>query len=101
MVHAGVLPDWTSATTLALAGQVGDVLRSAQWSDFFHHMYGNQPERWHERLQGWDRLRVIVNGLTRLRFCTPDGAMEFEANGPPSQAPEGYRPWFEVPQGPG
>jgi bis(5'-nucleosyl)-tetraphosphatase (symmetrical) len=97
MVHAGVLPDWTSAITLELAGQVSEVLRSAQWSDFFHHMYGNQPERWHERLQGWDRLRVIVNGLTRLRFCTPDGAMEFEANGPPSQAPEGYRPWFEVP----
>jgi bis(5'-nucleosyl)-tetraphosphatase (symmetrical) len=85
MVHAGVLPDWTSATTLELAGQVSQVLRSAQWRDFFHHMYGNQPERWHERLQGWDRLRVIVNGLIRLRFCTPDGAMEFEANGPPSQ----------------
>lgn len=97
MVHAGVLPGWTSSQTLALAGQVQAVLRGPQKADFLAHMYGNQPDRWSEDLQGFDRLRVVVNALTRLRFCTPEGAMEFQANGPREQPPAGYLPWFEVP----
>ncbi len=97
LVHAGVLPQWTGAQTLALAGEVQAALRSTNHPDFLAQMYGNLPAQWKDDLQGADRLRVIVNALTRLRFCTPDGAMEFSANGPPDTAPAGYLPWFEVP----
>ena len=44
-----------------------------------------------------DRMRVAFNAFTRVRFCTPDGAMEFKANGGPDSAPPGYLPWFDVP----
>jgi bis(5'-nucleosyl)-tetraphosphatase (symmetrical) len=57
-------------------------------------MYGSKPERWSESLCGWDRLRVIVNAMTRMRFCGRDGRMEFHAKG--KQAPAGYVPWFEA-----
>ena len=44
-----------------------------------------------------DRLRVIVNTLTRLRFCTPTGAMDFESAESASDAPAGLVPWFDAP----
>ena len=97
MVHAGVLPTWTADKTLALAAEVESILRSDGAGDFFHAMYGNAPDRWSEDLAGIARLRVIVNALTRLRFCTPEGAMEFDHSGSADQAPAGYVPWFEAP----
>jgi len=97
MVHAGVLPQWSPAQTLALAGEVEAVLRGPQAEEFFQHMYGNQPDQWRDDLQGPDRWRVIVNGLTRLRFCTPEGRMDFMAKEGLGDAPPGYLPWFDVP----
>jgi bis(5'-nucleosyl)-tetraphosphatase (symmetrical) len=97
LVHAGVLPQWSAARTLTLAAEVEQVLRGGQVLAFLKEMYGNTPTHWDERLVGSDRLRVIVNALTRLRFCSPEGVMEFDTKGAASTAPEGYLPWFEVP----
>ncbi|APW44697.1 symmetrical bis(5'-nucleosyl)-tetraphosphatase [Rhodoferax saidenbachensis] len=97
MVHAGVQPAWTATKTIALAGEVEAVLRSPAYGDFLHQMYGNGPHTWDDALTGADRLRVIVNTLTRLRFCTPQGAMEFASTGNVDTAPAGYLPWFDVP----
>ena len=98
MVHAGVLPQWSAAQTLALAAEVEQALRGPDLKGFLSVMYGNTPSRWQDGLEGADRLRVIVNALTRLRFCTPEGAMEFSSTESASGAPEGYIPWFEAPQ---
>jgi bis(5'-nucleosyl)-tetraphosphatase (symmetrical) len=97
MVHAGVLPGWTAAQTLALADEVHAVLRTDAAPAFFQSMYGNAPAAWDDTLQGIERLRVIVNALTRLRFCTPGGEMEFAHSGGAAEAPAGYLPWFDVP----
>ena len=98
MVHAGVLPQWSAAQTLQLAAEVESVLRGAGWVAFMHQMYGNQPDQWHDGLQGAARLRVIVNALTRLRFCTAEGRMEFDTKDRGADgAPPGYLPWFDVP----
>lgn len=98
MVHAGVLPQWTADQTLVLASEVESVLQSADWGGFMHEMYGNCPDQWQESLQGAERLRVIVNALTRLRYCTDVGRMEFETKtGGVHDAPEGFMPWFDVP----
>ena len=97
LVHAGVLPQWTVAQTLALAGEVESVLRGSDWVDFLREMYGNQPSKWSDALTGADRLRCIVNALTRLRFCTAEGEMEFDTASALGTAPPGFMPWFEVP----
>lgn len=97
LVHAGVLPGWDAAQTLCLAGEVEHELRGADWGVFLHNMYGNRPDRWSDDLRGHDRLRVIVNALTRLRFCAADGTMEFDTKDSASAAPPGFMPWFEVP----
>jgi bis(5'-nucleosyl)-tetraphosphatase (symmetrical) len=97
IVHAGVLPQWTAQQTLELASEVSAVLRSDHWLTFLRAMYGNEPLRWRDDLQGTDRLRCIVNALTRLRYCTADGEMEFKSKEGPGHTPRNYLPWFEVP----
>ena len=97
MVHGGVLPQWDVTQTLALAAEVEAVLRGPGLVDFLSQMYGNEPAQWDDSLKGADRLRVIVNALTRLRFCTPEGVMDLSASGGLDDAPPGYLPWFDVP----
>ncbi len=97
MVHAGVLPQWTVAQTLTLAGEVEQSLRGPDLAGFLRGMYGNTPSQWQDTLAGAERLRVIVNALTRMRFCTARGVMEFASTGSTQTAPPGYLPWFDVP----
>jgi bis(5'-nucleosyl)-tetraphosphatase (symmetrical) len=97
MVHGGVLPQWTLRQTLQLAGEVEAVLRGPELPAFLAQMWGNQPDHWDDSLAGADRLRVIVNALTRLRFCTPAGVMDLRASGGLHQAPPGLLPWFDIP----
>lgn len=97
MVHGGVLPAWDVAQTLALAREVEAVLRGPDLPAFLSRMWGNQPDHWDDALTGADRLRVIVNALTRLRFCTPEGVMDLKAAGRLDQAPPGMLAWFDVP----
>jgi len=97
MVHAGVLPAWTCEKTMALAAEVQSVLRSPNYADFLAHMYSNLPDQWDEGLQGNERLRVIVNALTRIRFCDAQGRMELETKEGLAATPTGYTPWFDAP----
>ena len=97
-VHAGVVPQWTTRQTLALAGEVEQVLRGPGLNDFLQVMYGNQPDRWDESLGGSERWRFIVNVLTRIRFCAADGTLEFDTKDGADAAPPGMRPWFDHPQ---
>ena len=97
MVHAGVLPQWSAADTLTHAAELQSVLRGPQATDFLAQMYGNDPSRWNDALLGLPRLRVIVNALTRLRFCAADGTMEFDTKESADGAPAGFMPWFDVP----
>jgi len=96
LLHAGLLPQWSVEKAASLAREVETMLRGAQHREFFEHMYGSRPARWKDKLEGWDRLRVIVNALTRMRFCSADGEMEFQTKGEGSNAPRGYLPWFNV-----
>jgi bis(5'-nucleosyl)-tetraphosphatase (symmetrical) len=97
MVHAGVLPQWDAERTVSLAGEVEAMLRSPDLGDFLTQMYGNEPARWDEQLTGLSRWRCVVNALTRLRFCSADGTMEFATKEGVGGAPAGFMPWFEVP----
>ena len=101
MVHAGLLPQWTVAQAQALADEARAALMSADYRQFLAHMWGSEPAAWRDDLTGWDRLRVVVNAMTRVRFWTPAGAMEFSApgaKGPPERGPAGCLPWYAVPE---
>lgn len=97
LVHAGLLPQWTAARARALAREVEAALAGPQFHEFIRNMWGSEPAAWSDDLSGWARLRVIVNAMTRMRFCTPAGVMEFHTKGEVAKAPPGYLPWFEAP----
>jgi bis(5'-nucleosyl)-tetraphosphatase (symmetrical) len=96
-VHAGILPQWDVTKTLELAHELEKVLRHKNYAKSLVEMYGNTPNQWNDKLKGAERLRVIINSFTRLRFCTARGVMEFESKEGAGDAPKGYIPWFEVP----
>ncbi|MES2205669.1 MAG: symmetrical bis(5'-nucleosyl)-tetraphosphatase [Pseudomonadota bacterium] len=96
MVHAGLLPCWTEDQAEALSHEVHLLMRKDART-FLAHAYGNYPDKWQDDLEGIDRYRVILNSMTRLRFCTPQGLMEFYSKGQPHDAPEGFIPWYEAP----
>ena len=97
MVHAGLLPQWTVSQALGYAAEVEAVLHSDNYLHFLKHMYGNLPDHWRADLHGMDRLRVITNTCTRLRICSVQGQMEFKFKGELQDIPQGFMPWFDVP----
>lgn len=97
MVHAGLLPQWNIAQAQRLAVEVETVLRADDYREFLAQMYGNTPTRWQDDLHGVNRLRLITNVMSRLRFCSPEGEIEFAHKGPPEDRPAGFFPWYAAP----
>lgn len=97
MVHAGLLPQWTVARAAELAAEVEAMLGGNGYLEMLRRLYGNQPESWDDRLTGYDRVRVIVNAMTRLRLCTAEGQMEFRHKSAPRHLPRGFLPWYAIP----
>ena len=97
MVHAGLVPQWTVTRARELAGEVEAVLRSDGCRGFLERLYGNEPDRWDDSLAGMDRLRAIVNAMTRLRLCEKDGRMGLDFKGEPGEKADGRVPWFRMP----
>ena len=97
MVHAGILPAWTLDQAQALAGEIEAALRQPDWHPALHDLYGEEPLNWDDALRGPDRMRVIVNALTRMRVChAEDGRMDFHHKGG-AHAARGLVPWFDLP----
>jgi bis(5'-nucleosyl)-tetraphosphatase (symmetrical) len=98
LIHAGLLPQWDLAQALALAREAERVLRDESGEEFLRDkMYGDEPARWREGLKGWDRLRLVINAFTRMRYCADDGAIRLDFKGAPGQQPAGLQPWFAMP----
>jgi bis(5'-nucleosyl)-tetraphosphatase (symmetrical) len=94
MVHAGIPPQWTLPQAMAYGREVENMLRSEHCLDFFKAMYGNEPDLWSDDLQGMERLRVITNYLTRMRYCSKKGVLDLESKGPSPNAGKKVSAWF-------
>ena len=97
LVHAGLLAEWSVARARALAAEVEACLQGGDFMSLLLRLYGDEPSRWSDSLAGIDRLRVIVNAMTRLRVCDADGTMVLRFKGEPGEASDGWTPWFDVP----
>jgi len=94
MVHAGIPPQWSLHEAQAHAREVEAFLQSRYSGDLLANMYGNLPNRWKNKLIGVERLRLITNYFTRMRFCTADGELELDSKDSLANSPQGYAPWF-------
>lgn len=97
LVHAGLLAEWSVPQARALAAEVEARLQGDDFMSLLRRLYGDEPGRWSDSLAGIDRLRVIVNAMTRLRVCDADGTMVLRFKGEPGEASDGWTPWFDVP----
>ena len=97
MVHAGLMPEWSVPLAKSLAGEVEAWLRGPDYRQLLARMYGDEPTAWSDTLTGMDRLRVIINGMTRLRVCDRSGSMVLKFKADPGDATEGLTPWFDMP----
>ncbi|KAB2931258.1 MAG: symmetrical bis(5'-nucleosyl)-tetraphosphatase [Candidatus Contendobacter sp.] len=97
LVHAGLPPQWDLELAQSCAAELETTLRGPNCEDFLAHMFGGEPRRWRDDLAGYDRLRFIVNALTRMRFCAADGTLSLSEKGPPGGQEPSLLPWFAVP----
>ncbi|NWG85948.1 MAG: symmetrical bis(5'-nucleosyl)-tetraphosphatase [Hydrogenophilaceae bacterium] len=97
MVHAGLLPEWSADEAVALGQELEAALRGPGYREFLRGMYGNEPRHWDSGVSGQDRLRLIANAMTRLRFLHADGGMEFLHKCAPEAVPEELTPWYDMP----
>ncbi|MDV9031700.1 symmetrical bis(5'-nucleosyl)-tetraphosphatase [Pseudomonas sp. RAC1] len=95
MAHAGIPPQWTLGKALELAAEVEQVLRDDnRLQPYLDGMYGNEPNKWSKDLTGIERLRVITNYFTRMRFCTATGKLDLKSKEGLDSAPKGYKAWY-------
>lgn len=97
MAHAGIAPCWTLSQARAAARSAEAVLRASDHTAFLAQMYGDEPRLWSPALSATEQLRFSINAFTRMRYCTPDGALEFRAKGAPGSQPAPLQPWFALP----
>ena len=97
LIHAGLSPQWDIQQAIELAHEAENALNANNFTIFFEHMYGDKPDRWSDVLRGWDRLRVIINVFTRMRYCDEDGNIALKEKGPPGTQSKPYQPWFTIP----
>lgn len=99
LVHAGLAPQWDLATARRGAQEVENALQHPTLRHIFlSHLYGDHPNRWKPTLSDWRRLRFITNCLTRVRFVTKKGRLNFKYKGAIANAPRKLIPWFEHPE---
>ncbi len=95
VAHAGIPPCWGRSKALKRAAEVSAALNDYRALDFLTNMYGCQPTKWSSELSGNERLRVITNYFTRMRFCTASGKLNLKVKTSPDRPPAGYLPWFK------
>jgi bis(5'-nucleosyl)-tetraphosphatase (symmetrical) len=98
MCHAGIAPIWDFAEAMQCAKELEEALSGDDFRHFLSHMYGNEPNFWSNGLTGVDRLRLITNYFTRMRFCDVQGRLNLSYKGTLKDAPANLYPWYQVPQ---
>ncbi len=94
MAHAGIPHIWDIDFASARAREVEAVLAGDDFVEVLSAMYGNNPACWNDELKGMERLRSIINYLTRMRLVNAVGELELVYDGPLTNIPKGYRAWF-------
>ncbi|SFV52106.1 Bis(5'-nucleosyl)-tetraphosphatase, symmetrical [hydrothermal vent metagenome] len=95
LVHAGIPHLWSKEKLLKQAQAVEKKLKSSDASLFLSKIYNDEPKKFTAKLNNLQKNIYTINALTRMRFCTSEGTLEFEHKEKHINAPKGYKAWFE------
>lgn len=98
MVHAGLLPAWTTDEALARARRAEERLRTDR-RGFLNAIRSRRhaPEPLEPLTPEWQAIREDVAVLTRIRLVNEAGRPDEGFTGPPEEAPPGQIPWYGAP----
>ena len=98
LVHASVHPLWDEEKIMSLSRQASAKMLLPGYAATLAGMYGNQPARWHEGLQGEEKWRLLLNIFTRARYFHPDGHVNLDRDNRPDTpgASDDIVPWYEL-----
>lgn len=94
--HAGLYPKWSIKKAVKLSGEIQTHLTGKNPTKFLQNMYGNTPDIWDNKLEGYARARFIVNAFTRMRYLHKDNSLNFTHKCHPDTAPTNVTPWYMV-----
>ena len=95
MTHAGIPPHWTKENLKKYSLELNKTLQGPESLNLLKNMYGNEPNHPSRCVTEMDRLRLHINYLTRMRFCSRDGSLDLKNKGKAFDAPSGMKPWFD------
>jgi len=95
MTHAGVPPHWTKEDLKKHSLELNKTLQGPESLTLLKNMYGNEPNHPSRCVSEMERLRLNINYLTRMRFCSRDGSLNLTHKGKAIDAPSRMKPWFE------
>lgn len=95
MTHAGIPPHWTIEDLKKYSQELYETLQGPEALNLLKNMYGNEPNHPSRCVTEMERLRLNINYLTRMRFCSRDGSLDLKHKGKAINAPSGTKPWFE------
>jgi bis(5'-nucleosyl)-tetraphosphatase (symmetrical) len=96
VTHAGLYPQWSVKKAIKVSVEVSEQLQARDWKKCLANMYGNQPSTWQKSLLAAQRLRFIVNAMTRMRFIENHDELDFNCKTSPDLAPDNLTPWFKI-----
>jgi bis(5'-nucleosyl)-tetraphosphatase (symmetrical) len=96
LVHAGIPAEWSFSQALTFAYEVESVLSQTNGKLLLENLVQDQS-RWHAKLRGWKRQRFIVNACTLMKYCTPEGKLDFQVSGAVHAQTAELIPWYRVP----
>ena len=98
LTHAGIPNIWSAEKTAQLAQEVAAIIAHDDFEvldNFLKEMFGKEPALWSDQLQGHERIRCIINYLTRMRLTDAEGRLEYSfKDSLDDPMPEGFKPWF-------
>ena len=97
IAHAGIPPFWSISQALSLSYEIHEQLITddkEHYQILMQQMFGNTPTTWSNELTGIDRIRVIINFFSRMRYLHLDLSMDFD-NKTEDYNPKVMKPWFQ------
>ncbi len=98
MVHAGIHHEWSKKQAVAFGLEAEATLQGDNYKNFLQNIHNRKVHSWKKNLSKEERINFIANSLTRTRFCSRGGDLDFSHKGPPGSQPNNLIPWFRHPK---
>jgi len=94
LIHAGVPPIWSKEDVFYYSDFIKSNMQSSDSEQFIDSIYSNKPNKFNDSLTIFEKATYAINALTRMRFCSEIGEIDYKAKGNFDDNPPGYRAWF-------